>query len=79
MLEDNKGCVALAYNAMTTNKTKHFNIIFHFVRDSVKDGTIALTWCLSTESMMADILTKFSLSAGRHKQLALMMLNCMDN
>ncbi len=78
MMEDNKGCVALASNAMTTNKTKHINIRFHFVRDLVKDGTIALTWC-PTEDMMADILTKFSLSAGRHKKLAYMMLNIANN
>ena len=77
MMEDNKGCVALASNAMTTNKTKHINIRFHFVRDLVKDGTVALTWC-PTEDMMADILTKFSLSARRHKKLAFMMLNITD-
>ena len=74
MMEDNKGCVALASNAMTTNKTKHINIRFHFVRDLVKDGTITLTWC-PTENMMADILTKFSLPAARHQKLAQMMLN----
>ena len=77
MMEDNKGCVALASNAMTTNKTKHINVKFHFVRDLVKDGTIAMTWC-PTENMMADILTKFSLSAGRHKKLTFMMLNIAD-
>ena len=74
MMEDNKGCVALASNAMTTNKTKHINIRFHFVRDLVKDGTVELTWC-PTENMLADILTKFSLPAARHKKLAMLMLN----
>ena len=59
---------------MTTNKTKHINIRFHFVRDLIKDGTIALTWC-PTENMLADILTKFSLPAARHMKLAMMMLN----
>lgn len=77
MMEDNKGCVALASNAMTTNKTKHINIRFHFVRDLVKDGTVELTWC-PTENMLADILTKFSLPSARHKKLAMLMLNVSD-
>ena len=78
MLEDNKGCLALATNAMTTNKTKHINIRFHFVRDLVRDKIVKLEWCPTAE-MMADILTKFSLPAARHAKLALMMMNCKEN
>ena len=33
MFEDNKSCISLATNPMTTAKTKHIDIRYHFVRD----------------------------------------------
>ena len=74
MYEDNRGCLSIATNAMTTGKTKHIDIRYHFVRDLVNDNTISLTWC-PTEDMIADILTKFSLPAARHKKLSTLMMN----
>ena len=29
MFEDNKGCIALATNPMTTGKTKHIDVKYH--------------------------------------------------
>ena len=60
MFEDNKGCISLATNAMTTGKTKHIDIRLHFLRDLVQNGNIEVIWC-PTDDMLADALTNFSL------------------
>ena len=65
MYEDNMGCISLANNSMTTGKTKHIDIRYHFIRDMVKSGVIQLVWC-RTEDMVADALTKFSLPTALH-------------
>ena len=57
MFEDNTGCISLANNTMTTGKTKHIDVRYHFIRDMVKSGAIQITWC-RTEDMIADALTK---------------------
>jgi hypothetical protein len=67
MFEDNEGCEALATNVITTAKTKHIDIRHYFVRDLVTDKTLEIVW-LSTIEMIADILTKCSLSASEHKK-----------
>ena len=38
-------------------RTKHIDIRFHFIRQTVEDGSINLIYC-STDDMTADILTK---------------------
>ena len=74
MMEDNKGCIAFAQNSMTTSKSKHINVKLHFVRDAISDGVITMQWC-STHDMLADILTKFSLSGHHHARLASRMMS----
>ncbi len=36
MFEDNTGCISLANHPMTTGKTKHIDVRYHFIRDMVK-------------------------------------------
>ena len=74
MFEDNKGCIALATNPMTTGKTKHIDVIYHFVRDLVQSGKLRIVWCES-EKMLADILTKFSLPARQHLALSALIMS----
>ena len=74
MFEDNKGCIALATNAVTTHRTKHIDIKFHFVRQCVASKKVKLVWVESTH-MLADILTKFSLPAAQHLALAARMMS----
>ena len=57
ILEDNQGAIAIAKNPVNHSRTKHFNIKYHFVRDSVHNNIITLDYCAS-EDMVADILTK---------------------
>ena len=36
MFEDNQGCIALATNVVTTNRTKHIDVRYHFIRQCVQ-------------------------------------------
>jgi hypothetical protein len=65
MLEDNSGRMALATNPMTTGKTKHIDIRYHFIRDLVKNGEVVIEYC-PTGDMVAGALTKFSLPTALH-------------
>jgi hypothetical protein len=65
MLEDNIGCMALAMNPMTTGKTKHIDIRYHFIREVVKSKAVTLEFCPTTH-MLAGVLTKFSLPTALH-------------
>lgn len=76
LYEDNKGCVFLAMNMSTTNKSKHIDIKYHFIRQCIKEGKMTVVWC-QTSDMIADILTKFSLSASQHLKLAVKMMGAV--
>ena len=73
MFEDNQGCIALATNAMTTSRTKHIDIKYHFVRQCVQRQQVDIVW-VPTVEMVADILTKFSCPAAQHLLLAQKMM-----
>lgn len=73
MFEDNKGCIALATNVVTTHRTKHIDIKYHFVRQCVVNQKVKLIWVESAH-MLADILTKFSLPSSQHLSLAARMM-----
>ena len=73
MFEDNTGCISLANNPMTTGKTKYIDVRYHFIRAMVKSGSIQRVWC-KAEDMLADALTKFSLSAVTHQRLIMLMM-----
>ena len=73
MFEDNQGCIALATNAVTTNRTKHIDVRYHFIRQCVQRNQVKIVW-IPTIDMVADILTKFSCSASQHYALAVKMM-----
>jgi len=54
---DNQGAIALMHNAACSARTKHIDINFHFIREKVKDKTLAVEHVL-TDKMTADALTK---------------------
>jgi hypothetical protein len=64
ILEDNQGAIALANDPAYHACTKHIDIRYHFVRECVENGDIALKYC-STKDMVADALTK-ALPKERH-------------
>ena len=54
---DNQATIQWIKNAKSSNKTRHVNIKFHFVRDEVENGNIVMTY-VNTKDMIADCLTK---------------------
>jgi hypothetical protein len=55
--EDNHNCIAYSLNALVSEKTKHIDMKYHFVKDHVQLGTVKLRY-LPTGDMVADMLTK---------------------
>ena len=57
VLVGNEGAINLAANPLSSARTKHIDIRFHFIRKLVRTGTIALEH-IPTKEQRADILTK---------------------
>ena len=55
--EDNQGAIAMSLNPSHYSKTKHIHIRHHFIREKVEDNNIQVKY-ISTENMLADMLTK---------------------
>jgi len=54
---DSRGAISLAKNAITSQRSKHIDVRWHFIRDHVENDNIEVKH-LSTDEMSADILTK---------------------
>ena len=54
---DNEGAINLASNPLSSARTKHIDVRFHFLRELVSSGTITVEYVPTTEQR-ADILTK---------------------
>eukprot|EP00253_Pinus_taeda_P016991 PITA_16991 len=60
---DNESCNKLSQNPVFHDRSKHIDILCHFVRDSVQRGVVQLSYTPTGEKV-ADILTK---ALGRTK------------
>ncbi len=73
IFEDNQPCLAIARDpAMAHRATRHIQVKFHYVRDSLLTGAVQLQY-LPTEDMIADALTK-ALARPRFRALRARML-----
>ncbi|GJT27635.1 retrovirus-related pol polyprotein from transposon TNT 1-94 [Tanacetum coccineum] len=54
---DNKSAIALSCNNVQHSRSKHIDIIFHFIKEHVENGVIEL-YFVNTEYQLADIFTK---------------------
>jgi len=54
---DNQSAIKLAKNPVQHGRSKHIDTRYHFLRDHVKQKTIELKYCNTTEQI-ADIFTK---------------------
>lgn len=57
LYQDNQSAIVLANDAITTKRSKHIDIRYHYLRDCTQNGTIKCVY-LSTNEMLADCLTK---------------------
>ena len=73
---DCRSAIQLASNQKISQRTKHINVRYHFIRERIQDGTIAMNW-LRSEDQPADALTK---PLGPHIFLRLRptLLGCED-
>lgn len=67
IMEDNQSCIKLSESEKFSNRTKHIDTKFHFIKQYVQDKVIELAYC-PTEEMVADMLTK-PLSANKIEYL----------
>lgn len=54
---DNQGAIALAMNEQYHARTKHIDIRYHFIRETIERSEVRLIYC-PTDDMTADIFTK---------------------
>ena len=54
---DNQSTIALSKNGVRSERTKHVDVKYHFVTETVEAGTVQLKWIPTTEQQ-ADIFTK---------------------
>ncbi|GJX48015.1 hypothetical protein Tco_0273205 [Tanacetum coccineum] len=54
---DNKSAIALCYNNVQHSRSKHIDIIFHFIKEQVENGVVEL-YFVNTEYQLVDIFTK---------------------
>lgn len=54
---DNQGAIALCKNPVNRQRSKHIDVKYHFIRNTLSEGKISIVYCPS-EEMVADILTK---------------------
>ena len=76
--QDNQSAITLARKGKSTSpRTRHVNIRYFFVHDRINSGEVAVEY-LSTDEMLADLLTK-PLQGGRFKKLRERLLNrCVE-
>ena len=59
LYEDNSSAISLSVSHRLTNRTRHYNIKYHFFWDAVKQGYVIITK-IHTNKQEADYLTKGS-------------------
>ena len=69
--EDNQSTIALIKNPKHHARTKHIDIKYHFIRQSVDTNCIEVKYCC-TDNMIADIMTK-SLPRPKFEKLRAML------
>ena len=57
LFEDNQPAIKIAENRITSQRSKHIDVKYHFIREAIIDGKIKLVY-VPTCDQLADILTK---------------------
>ena len=64
--EDNASCILMSKNSTNRERSRHFDVRVHFLRDMVRDGAVKLIKCTGTQNV-ADALTKSLPKPAFHK------------
>ncbi len=70
--EDNQPCIHIATNAVTSPRTKHIALRWHFVREVIGQGDMRVEYRATTQQA-ADLLTKI-LAKPQHEHLRAILL-----
>lgn len=54
---DNQSAIKFMENEITSKRSKHINVRYHFIRDVIKRGDVKVIYC-PTQQQLSDILTK---------------------
>jgi hypothetical protein len=74
LYQDNTSAMALAQKGYSSSeKTRHVNIRFFFVKDTIESGEVKIEY-MPTDELLADILTK-PLQGKRFRSLRARLLN----
>ena len=73
---DNESAISLATNPLSSARTKHIDVRFHFIRELVRSGTIAVEH-VPTKEQHADILTK-ALTGATFRDHRAFLMNLRD-
>jgi hypothetical protein len=57
ILCDNQSCIKMTENLVFHDRSKHIEILYHYIRDMVQRGALKLQY-VSTDEQVADVLTK---------------------
>ena len=71
IMEDNQGAICIASNPVIHSRTKHIDIRYHCIRETIESKAIKVQYC-PIEEMVADLLTK-PLSKEKFKKMHGMM------
>ena len=72
---DNQGAIALSKDNKFHARTKHIDIQYHFIREAVEDGKLAVAY-IPTDDNTADIFTK-ALPKTKFKQFVELLGLCV--
>ena len=65
--EDHQSCLKMIETGKLSNRSKHIDTKYHFIKDYIDKGIVSCRYC-PTKDMLADFLTK-PLSGTRIKEL----------
>jgi hypothetical protein len=68
IFEDNQSTIKTAKNEIHTDRSKHIDVRYHFVREQIQVGAIDIRYC-PTGEMTADLMTK-ALGATKHAKFS---------
>nr|GFC92203.1 retrovirus-related Pol polyprotein from transposon TNT 1-94 [Tanacetum cinerariifolium] len=54
---DSKAAIAISCNPVQHSRTKHIDVLYHFIKEKVEKGIIELIF-VGTEYQLADLFTK---------------------